>query len=165
MSETVHYVGTATKVGEITNKKTISFAKKIIKERELDENIKPDTNVFEFLTDRFYMEFFFYNENNCFYQVEHTEKENWDDEIISASYKNENVVKFELRYYNGGAGFEECLEQAFDKLSKIPTKLELEQEANELFNVYVDEELFSNHTNKDIWIKGYICAKMENHGK
>ena len=30
--------------------------------------------------------------------------------------KKDGTIEYELRYYNGGAGFGECMEEAFDKL-------------------------------------------------
>ena len=53
-------------------------------------------------------------ENN-FYSIER-EDVNADDDIITATRYNSEVIKFETRFYNGGACFSECLESALKGL-------------------------------------------------
>ncbi len=50
-----------------------------------------------------------------FYSIE---RENIDpsDDIMTATIVNSEVIKFETRFYNGGAHFSECIEQALNKL-------------------------------------------------
>lgn len=39
-----------------------------------------------------------------------------DDEIIKASENPDGTISFQLKFYNGGASMNECLEEAIDKL-------------------------------------------------
>lgn len=156
MSETVHYVGTATEIGSITSEKTISFVTKTLK--ELNSKCEGD-DVCVWLADEFYPDFFIYNK--MLYKI-HREENDVDDDIAESSYNADGTISFSLKYYNGGAGFEEMLTDAFDKMKSKLTKIELEEEAIIAFEKTESEGHFPNHTDRDIWIKGYVFAKMNN---
>jgi hypothetical protein len=40
-----------------------------------------------------------------------------EEDIIKAINNTDGTIEYELRYYNGGAGFSECLDAALDKLT------------------------------------------------
>ena len=116
MSETVYYKGFATKIEHPNDKTAIDAAKKILKQRDVEiEDYY--SNALECLCDNFYKEFFYHPKTDTLYQLDNTKHEP-DEEIIRAHKNKDGVIEYELRYYNGGAGFEECLEKAFDKLQQ-----------------------------------------------
>lgn len=114
MSETVHYRGTAKRVDlqGLTNEE---FAKDYLDSRKREISSYYN-NAVECLTEIFYNEFFFYPRNQSLYQLTR-EIVDVDDDIIRAEFDPaSDKINYELRYYNGGVGFEECLEEAFDKI-------------------------------------------------
>ena len=114
MSETVHYRGIATKIEQPFEKSLVEVAKEILRERNIEIATYYD-NAIECLCDEFGNEFFFHPKTKNLYKIEHTERDN-DEEIIKAIEKEDNTIEYELKYYNGAAGFSECLEQAFDEM-------------------------------------------------
>ena len=114
MSETVHYKGTATKINIPRDKSLVDVAKEILKER----NIKIEeyyANSLEQLCSDYSFEYFFDARTGSLYELDNNGYDD-NDEIIRAEEKSETIVEYELKYYNGGAGFEECLAEAFNKL-------------------------------------------------
>lgn len=111
MSETVHYRGTAIKIKDdyLT---TLGIARKILDERQKTEHVEAGSEI-EYLCEVYSNEFFSYGQN--LYRLKY-ENLDADDEIIKANELSNGSIEFELRFYNGGAGFEECLEEAFDKM-------------------------------------------------
>ena len=114
MSETVHYKGIATKIEQPNDKTLLDVAKGILKERNYDI---PDyyDNAIECLTQEFYEEFFYHPKTKNIYKIT-KEHHDLDEDIIKADLMDDGTIVYELRYYNGGAGFQECMEEAFDKL-------------------------------------------------
>ena len=114
MSETVHYRGIATKIDQPNDKTLIDVAKDILKERNKEIADYYD-NAIECLCDSYYREFFYHSKTQVLYKLDNNEYEP-DEDIIRAEPKENGTIEYELRYYNGGAGFDECIEEAFDKL-------------------------------------------------
>lgn len=115
MSETVHYKGTAKRVDlkGLTNEE---FALEYIKGQGKDIPTYY-TNTVEYLREIWSSYFFFYPKTQSLYEITKIGVD-LDDEIIKAEFDPTNdIINYELRYYNGGAGFEECLEEAFDKIN------------------------------------------------
>jgi len=114
MSETVHYKGVATKITPPKGKTLIDVAKDILKDRNKE---MPDyfDNAVDFLVDEFYNEFFYRAKTKTLYSITKVERDP-DADIIEANEKEDGTIEYELRYYNGGAGFNECLDDAFDNL-------------------------------------------------
>ncbi len=118
MSETVHYRGTAKRVDlkGLTNEE---FAQNYLEENNLEIKISYYENALECLVDQLWEKFFFYPRNQSLYKLT-TEEIGIDDDIIKAEFDNTcEGINYELRFYNGGAGFDECLEEAFDKIVKL----------------------------------------------
>lgn len=113
MSETVHYKGIATKI-EREGKTAIQIAEEILSEKGKEMKDYYD-DIIECLTDNFYQEYFYHKKTDSLYHIKNSEHD-LDDEIIVANKVSDNIIEYELRYYNGGAGFEECLEEAFNKI-------------------------------------------------
>ena len=116
MSETVHYKGNATLVVVPPGKTLIEVAMGILKEHNVRIESYHD-NAIECLCDTYYREYFFHPKTQSLYELDNVEHEP-DDEIILANLEPDNSITYELRYYNGGAGFDECLEKAFNKLTE-----------------------------------------------
>jgi len=120
MSETVHYKGIAKKVITPEGKTINEFSAEILKER----NIKIDDyyeNEMACLADWCYDSYFYHKKSNTLFEITRESHEPNDD-IIRAEFDRNGNINYELRYYNGGAGFEECLEEALDKLLKDEEK-------------------------------------------
>jgi hypothetical protein len=114
MSKTVHYKGVAIKIEQPHDKTLLDVAEGILKER--GHNIpKYYDNAIECLTQEFYKEFFYHNKTQSLYKITQ-EWHDLDEDIIKADLMDDGTIIYELRYYNGGAGFDECMEMAFDKL-------------------------------------------------
>lgn len=116
MSETVHYKGVATKIEQTNDKTLIDVATDILKERNKKIDKYYD-NAIECLIDEFPDEYFYYIETQTLYNITRTSYD-LDAEIIKAKLNSDNSIEYELKYYNGGGSFVECLEEAFNKLYK-----------------------------------------------
>lgn len=71
----------------------------------------------EYFLDKYYRDFFYDKKTDTLYRIE---DKNYDPsgDIIEAKRLDSNNIEYILQYYNGGARFEECLEEALDKLNK-----------------------------------------------
>tara|TARA_R110000822_G_scaffold5266_11_gene22626 strand:+ start:4024 stop:4377 length:354 start_codon:yes stop_codon:yes gene_type:complete len=115
MSETVHYIGRAIKVAAgLEGSK--EYAMSVLRERDKKVEDYYKGNVIECLCDNYCEEFFFHPKTSNIYKIESKEFVDIYEDIIKAKQVGEGVIEYELKYYNGGAGFSECLEEAFDKL-------------------------------------------------
>ena len=117
MSETVHYRGIATQIAPFDDKTALDVAKEILENKGVYIAECYD-NAIDCLTEKFYNEYFFHHKTQKLYNITKTEHD-LDDDIIKASLNEDGTIEYELRYYNGGAGFDECMEEAFDKLITI----------------------------------------------
>jgi len=116
MSKTEHYRGVATKINIPRDKSLIQVAEDILSK----EKVKIDKyykNALEQLTEDCSDKYFFHYKTGILYSLESKEIDPYED-IIRAEIKDETTIEYELRYYNGGAGFSECLEEAFDNLEQ-----------------------------------------------
>jgi hypothetical protein len=113
MSETVYYKGTAI---EIKPKgKTLNDVAENILKNQNKEIPSYYSNAIECLCDEYYNEYFFHEKTQKLYKLD-TDGYEDDGDIIRASKNEDESISFELRFYNGGASFDECLEEAFDNL-------------------------------------------------
>lgn len=117
MSETVHYRGLLQRVsvGIEASKKS---AQEILQEKASKEAPQYD-NPIEHLCDWWGDEYFYYPKTESLYKIASQHYVELDEEIIEAkTTEDPDEFEYELRYYNGGAGFTECLEEALEKLKK-----------------------------------------------
>jgi len=113
MSETVHYRGTLTKVD--TKGKTVNeYATEFIDSKGIGVDDYYDSPV-EHLVDDFYEIFYYHKPSKTLYLIKRQRVE-IDEDIIKAERLDSGVIEFELKYYNGGAGFEECLDEAIENM-------------------------------------------------
>jgi hypothetical protein len=116
MSEYEHYRGKAVKIELAQDQSVDDYALVVLKSRghKLEDFYKNPT---EQLCDDFYGEYFFYNKDKSLYTI-YSKELNPHAEVIEAHKEVDGSIRFELRYYNGGAGFDECLSEAFDKMTE-----------------------------------------------
>ena len=114
MSEIEHHRGIATKVYQGLGETLEQTAKKILDRRNITV---PSyfNNALEYLCDDLYEEYFFHHNSQSLFKIEDTEIEN-EEEVIRAKEIGKDKFEYELKFHNGGAGFTECLKEAFDKL-------------------------------------------------
>lgn len=115
MSETVHYRGTAVLISK--GEQAEIDAKIILAEKGEIEKPNYYKTWVEYLSDEFYNDYYYHEPTESLYEIDYKEIDPYED-IIKAHYINLTNTKigFELKYYNGGAGFNECLEEAINKL-------------------------------------------------
>lgn len=116
MSETVHYKGIATAIKTTEFISVEDVAKEILKNRN-KKIASYYSNAIECLVQEFNDEYFFHPKTQTLYSITKTSHD-LDQAIIKAESKEDGTIEYELRFYNGGSGFEECMEEAFDKLNK-----------------------------------------------
>ena len=115
MSETVHYRGRAIKVA-VGLEGSKEYAMSVLRERNKAVEDYYNGNVIECLCENYYEEFFFHPKTNNIYKIETKDVIDEYEDIIKAKKIDEGIIEYELKYYNGGAGFSECMEEAFNKL-------------------------------------------------
>ena len=117
MSETVYYRGTAKEIvpkGDLT-------VEEIAKNLCDSKGIKMNDYVKEYyneswcflLSDEDYDQYSYIGGKLYYISKEYVDLE---EEIIKANKIKEGEFTFELKFYNGGASFNECLEEAINKL-------------------------------------------------
>jgi len=118
MSETVHYRGKAIKLSK--DPAIIEeLAELMLAARGKTEYKKYyDGDAVKCLCEEFCEDYFYHSKSKTLYRLETSKQEEWYDDIISAERINSVLIGYELRYYNGGASFNECLEEALDDLYK-----------------------------------------------
>jgi hypothetical protein len=115
MSETVHYKGTATKIYQDSGKTVEEMAMSILNSKGITQVLGFYDNAIEYLCDEWYEEYFFHPASQSLFKIT-KETHEPDEEIINAKKIAKDTFEYELRYYNGGAGFSECLEEALNKV-------------------------------------------------
>ncbi len=113
MSETVHYRGKLTEIKPTATRTTEFIARRIlIEDRGLEKSTFYETYL-EALCDELYDEY--YSHKGKLYKIT-KEDVGIDDDIITARQNEDGTIDYELRYYNGGAGFGECMDEALDNI-------------------------------------------------
>ena len=112
MSETVHYKGVLRKVERLNEESLEEQCKRILGNKELPSYY--DTYQ-EYLLDEYYDGMTI--QNGVVYQVEREEVDPYDD-LFNAQVRDNGEIAFEVRYYNGGCGFNEAIEEAIKGMEK-----------------------------------------------
>ena len=121
MSETEHHSGIATKIEIPIGKTLMQVAEEILLSSGMASIPDYYDDALECLRGDYSEDYFYYEKTKTLYKITDKETDAYD-EIILAEVKDNNTIEYVLRYYNGGAGFEECLEEAFDKIDTNETK-------------------------------------------
>lgn len=118
MSEDVLYKGILKPIPLADGETYEDFARK---ECEKNNIVKSNiyNNYIEALVDHYWNpeKYFFHEKSQILYIIDNTEYDPYN-EIIEATENYDGSVEYILKYHNGGAGFDECLEEALDKMKK-----------------------------------------------
>ena len=112
MSEIEHWKGTLIPVPIIVDVE--NTAKLILEKLGMGKASYNDTYLEE-LRDSLYKEYVFVN--GMLYKIEGSKQDPYAD-IYIVQEKGDGEFDFELKFYNGGCGFDEAIELAFKKLEK-----------------------------------------------
>ncbi len=106
-----HHVGKLTEVLPAENESYNKLAERLLSEnnKKLESFYK---NVFEQLNDDMCGTYHYYK--GKIYKIEDKEFEDESD-IVEGELNIDNTIDYQIRYYNGGAGFTEMLEAAINK--------------------------------------------------
>jgi hypothetical protein len=110
MSETVHYKGVLRKVERLEGETLEEQCKRLLEDKELPSYFD---SYQEFLLDEYYNKMTI--QNSIVYSVE-KEDVDPDGDIFNASIEENGEIQFEVRYYNGGCGFDEAIEEAIKNI-------------------------------------------------
>lgn len=111
MSETVHYRGRMTEIKPRHSVDLNGVAREICDSRGLEKQSFHRDYV-ELLCDELYDEYITINQK--LFSLEKVELD-CDEEIMRAEQNLDGSISYEVRYYNGGCGFNEAVEEALDK--------------------------------------------------
>lgn len=106
MSETVHYKGVLKQVERLDGESLEEQCKRLLGNNELPSYFD---SYADWLVDNYYKTMTI--QNGVVYEVEKVEVD-LDSDIFIANQKKDGSIEFEVRYYNGGCGFDEALEEA-----------------------------------------------------
>jgi len=123
MSETVHYRGIARKVAQ-GKADSEAYAQKYYNDKGQDIPDYCDTAI-EAITMEGYGDtqlYFYYYERDELYKFIDVESVEVDEDIVRGKYIDNGTIEFEVKYYNGGAGFEELVSEVLDKLHIIENR-------------------------------------------
>ena len=110
MSETVHYKGTLTALERLDGETLEEQCKRLLGGKPLPSFFN---NYEEFLLDENYKTMTV--QNGTLYEVAKITLDA-DDDIFNAHLRADGKIDFEVRYYNGGCGFDEAITEALEKL-------------------------------------------------
>ena len=113
MSQTVYYTGTLTEVIP----KDGMLLENLMLDLLTDEdklNLSNGYTIKELFEDRYYEEYVILEDR--LYKVKNLHDAE-EESVFLITKNNDGSLNFALRYYNGGAGFTECMEEAFDKIN------------------------------------------------
>ena len=112
MSEMEHWIGRAVEIGPNENE-TLEQACDRILIKEGGEKSKYDDTFQEALEDHSYKKIVIANDK--IYDV--SDKRDYETEdVVEAHLNPDGTIRFQLRFYNGGAGFQEVFEESLNKM-------------------------------------------------
>ena len=114
MSETVYYSGTLTEI-ELIDNNLERTAKHLLRVEKVERDDHYDTAL-EQLEDEFYEEYIAINSK--IYKVHKETKDPYDSLFISYPTDKPEVIKFEVRYHNGGCSFNEAIKEALENMEE-----------------------------------------------
>lgn len=110
LSETVHYKGILKKVEKLEGEKLEDQCKRLLENKDLPSYFD---SYAEYILDEYYREITI--QNGVVYRIEKEEIDPYSD-IFKATMGDNGEIKFEVRYYNGGCGFDEAIEEAIKNI-------------------------------------------------
>ena len=115
MSETVHYKGILTRVLPCDGETLQDIAKRILDHHNEIVEDYYDGDYLDCLEDKFYQGYVVLDDK--IYEVEKKELDP-DGNIFKASLYSDGTIEFEVKYYNGGCGFDEAIDHAIDNMEE-----------------------------------------------
>ena len=115
MSYWEHYKGILTKVERLENESLEDQCKRLLEKEMSREVFLPDyyDSYAEMLVNEFYEEYYVYN--GILYLM-YREFIDSDGDIFNANEEENDNINFEVRYWNGGCGFNEAIERAIKNI-------------------------------------------------
>ena len=110
MSETVHYKGVLRKVERQEGETLEEQCKRLLDNKDIPSYYDSYEECF---SDECYDKFTIYN--GIIYNIE-KEDVGTDEDIFNAKIEDNGEISFEVRYYNGGCGLEEAIEEALKNI-------------------------------------------------
>ena len=111
MSEMVHYNGKLKLVNRLSNETLEDQCKRLL---EADEVSKYYSSYREMFEDILYDTYII--NNDVIYEVLSKKRHEYDENIFIMKDNKDGTYDYEVMYYNGGCGFNEAVEEAFDNL-------------------------------------------------
>lgn len=114
MSETVHYKGILTEVLPNEGEDIQDIAKRILDHHneEVEDYYK---DALECLMDRFYQGYVVIDDK--IYEVLKKDIDP-DKDLFNAFMHSDGTIEFEVKYYDGGCGFDEAIDHAVDNIEE-----------------------------------------------
>ncbi|HCL4455055.1 hypothetical protein EJM73_08325 [Clostridium botulinum] len=116
MSEIVQYKGKLIKLEKLNNETLEQQSERFCKENNLYELPDFYDTWEEYLTGELYKRYYINNNNLYIIKSEQVDPE---CDIFNASMNDNGEIEFEIKYYNGGCGFDEALDEAISNLKKV----------------------------------------------
>jgi len=115
MSYYEHYRGNLNKVERLENESLEYQCKRLLEEEMSREVFLPDyyDSYGEMLVNEFYGEYYVYN--GILYSM-YREFIDSDGDIFNANEGENGAINFEVRYWNGGCGFNEAIKRAVENI-------------------------------------------------
>jgi hypothetical protein len=117
VSETVHYKGKLIKLDRLNHTETLEeHAKRLWGDKGLDDYYDSYVEALgDISIEGSYQSRYIIRENKI-YEVKDFKNIDYDRDIFNLEKINGNDFKFEVMYYNGGCGFNEAIDYAFEGL-------------------------------------------------
>lgn len=113
MSETVHYKG---KLIKVKTDDINEFIDQVLTDRKVTgDTLEYYNDKLDCFKNEFYEEYYYNDKDGSLYKILHEDCPY--NEVISAYNLDDSTIAFELLFYNGGASFNECLDEAVQKLN------------------------------------------------
>lgn len=110
MSETVHYKGKLKQLEKLENETLEEQCKRLLDNQELESYYD---SYREMLLSEYYNQFL--DHNGILFSVTR-ECINPHEDIFRSSKNEDGTIDFEVKYYNGGCGFSEAIEEALSNI-------------------------------------------------
>lgn len=115
MSETQHFRGKLREVILLPDETFEEYAKREMKVRGETELPEDYSNYVEFLAESEYVKYIAIN--GKLYHILETKELDADGDIFEAKTNVDDTIDYEVRFYNGGCGLDEAIEEAINKMN------------------------------------------------
>ena len=116
MSETQHFRGKLREVITLPGETLEEYAKSEMKVRGETELPEYCSNYVKFLTDEEWAKYI--DINGRLYHIVENKELDADGDICEAKMNSDGTIDYEVRFYNGGCGLDEAIEEAVNKMNE-----------------------------------------------